>query len=70
MGLRAWSPGESIAPQLVLEFPEPKVGLNGGCLIAPDVLLLAGATDLIWRVDLPENGARGLRARLGRSMTT
>ncbi len=56
MDLRAWSPGESIAPQLVLEFPEPKVGLNGGCLIAPDVLLLAGATDLIWRVDLPENG--------------
>ena len=57
MDLRAWSPGESIiGPQLVLEFPEPKVGLNGGCLIAPDVLLIAGAANLIWRVDLPGNG--------------
>ena len=56
MDLRAWSPGESIEPQLVLELPAPKVGLNGGCLIAPDVLLIAGAADLIWRVDLPKNG--------------
>ena len=56
LNLRAWSPGGSIEPQLVLEFPEPKVGLNGGCLIAPDVLLIAGAADLIWRVDLPKNG--------------
>ena len=56
MDLRAWSPAESIGPQLVLEFPEPKVGLNGGCLIAPDVLLIAGAANLIWRVDLPKNG--------------
>ena len=51
MDLRACSPGESIGPQLVLEFPEPKVGLNGGCLIAPDVLLIAGAANLIWRVE-------------------
>ena len=39
-----------------IELPEPKVGLNGGCLIAPDVLLIAGAANLIWRVDLPKNG--------------
>ena len=51
MDLRACSPGESIGPQLVLEFPELKVGLNGGCLIAPDVLLIAGAANLIWRVE-------------------
>ena len=56
LDLRAWSPGESIEPQFVLEFPEPKVGLNGGCLIAPDVLLIAGAANLIWRVDLSKNG--------------
>ena len=55
MDLRAWSPGESIGPQLVLEFPEPKVGLHGGCLIAPNVLLITGAANLIWRVDLPKN---------------
>jgi hypothetical protein len=56
LDLRAWSPGKRIEPQFVLEFPEPKVGLNGGCLIAPDVLLIAGAANLIWRVDLPKNG--------------
>jgi hypothetical protein len=58
LDLRAWSPGESIQPRLVLEFPDPKVGLNGVCLIAPDVLLIAGATNLIWRVDLPKNGGK------------
>ena len=56
LDLRVWSPGESIEPRLMLEFPEPKVGLNGGCLITPDVLLIAGAVDLIWRVDLPKYG--------------
>jgi len=53
---RAWEPGKSIEPELVLEFPEPRVGLNGSCLIAPDILLCAGATDLIWRVDLLNEG--------------
>jgi hypothetical protein len=47
----------------VLEFPEPRVGLNGGCLIAPDTLLIAGAANLIWRVDLPKNGG-GASARV------
>ena len=63
MDLRAWTLGDSIEPQLVLEFPEPKVGLNGGCLIAPDTLLIAGAANLIWRVDLPKNGG-GASARV------
>lgn len=56
LDLRGWSPGEGIEPRVVLEFPDPKVGLNGGCLIATDVLLIAGFTDLIWRVDLPGDG--------------
>ena len=56
LDLRGWTPGGKIEPQLVLTFPEPKVGLNGGCLIAPDVLLAAGAANLIWRVDLPADG--------------
>lgn len=38
--------------------PEPQVGLNGACLLAPDVLLAAGMAELIWRVELTtERGA-------------
>jgi hypothetical protein len=50
--LTDWSPGGPITPRLVLEFPKPWVGLNGACLIAPNVLLAAGMADLIWRVDI------------------
>ena len=46
------SAGTPIKPRLALTFPEPRSGLNGACLIAPDVLLAAGMADLIWRVDL------------------
>ena len=56
LDLRGWALGDAIDPQLVLAFPEPKVGLNGGCLVAPHVLLAAGAANLIWRVDLPKEG--------------
>ena len=37
------------------------MGLNGGCLLAPDVLLAAGMADLIWRVDLAEDGTASAR---------
>ncbi len=50
--LAGWSPGGPISPRLVLAFPEPWAGLNGACLVAPDVLLAAGMAGLIWRVDL------------------
>ena len=63
LDLRGWKPGAGVNPELVLEFPEPKVGLNGGCLVARDVLLVAGATDLIWRVELPA-GSRPASARI------
>jgi hypothetical protein len=56
LDFRGWEPGDTLRPQLLLEFPEPKVGLNGSCLVAPNVLLAAGATSLIWRVDLPTDG--------------
>jgi hypothetical protein len=56
LDLRGWAPGSPVTPKLVLEFPEPKAGLNGSCLLAPGILLVAGATDLIWRVDLPADG--------------
>lgn len=59
LDLRGWKPGQAIHPQLVLEFPEPRVGLNGSCLLAPGVLLVGGATDLIWRVDLSAGGSQG-----------
>ncbi len=59
--MRDWRVGQRIEPRLVLELPEPKVGLNGGCLLAPDVLLAAGMADLIWRVDLTEGGTASAR---------
>ena len=62
--MRGWTAGEPIEPRLVLELPEPKVGLNGGCLLAPDVLLAAGAADLIWRVDLAQDGTPAARVWL------
>ena len=58
LDLRGWASGREVEPRPVLDFPEPRVGLNGGCLIAPGVLLAAGAADLIWRVDLPKDGGR------------
>ena len=59
--LRGWSPGTPIAPRLVLEFPKPWVGLNGACLIAPNVLLAAGIANLIWRVELGDNAHASAR---------
>ena len=59
--LRGWAPGQPIAPRRVLEFPRPWAGLNGACLIAPNVLLAAGVANLIWRVDLAEDGRAAVR---------
>lgn len=54
--LRDWSSGASIAPRLMLEPPEPAVGLNGACFIAPNVRLAARMAGLIWRLDLTDAG--------------
>ena len=59
--LNGWSAGAPISPRLVLEFPAPAVGLNGGCFVAPNVLLAAGVTDLIWRVDLGDRSRPSAR---------
>jgi len=59
--LTGWSPGAAITPRLVLEFPKPWVGLNGACLVAPNVLLAAGAAELIWRVDLGDDSRASAR---------
>ncbi|WP_420608351.1 hypothetical protein [Novosphingopyxis sp.] len=57
LDLSGWIPGTAVSPRQILEFPQPWAGLNGGCMIAPNVLLAAGMADLIWRVDLDGVGA-------------
>jgi sugar lactone lactonase YvrE len=56
LDLRGWVPGTSVQPTRVLTFEQP-AGLNGSCVIAPGVLLLADSlAGLIWRVDLADDG--------------
>jgi hypothetical protein len=53
LDLNGWTPGEPVEPTPVLRFPDPVRGLNGSCLIAPGLLLLADCfSSLIWRADL------------------
>src|SRR5271163_553015 len=53
---RGWVPGTPVQPIRVLTFDQPAV-LNGSCLIAPRVILLADSlAGLIWRVDLADDG--------------
>ena len=57
LDMRAWTPGEPVDPQHVLDFPEPVRGLNGSCVLAPNILLFADClAGLIWRVDLAAHG--------------
>jgi hypothetical protein len=57
LDLREWTPGSSVDPQEVLEFPKSARALNGCCLLAPNVILVADSmAGLIWRVDLPKDG--------------
>ena len=61
--LRGWAPGET-EPKIetVLTFDDRVRALNGGCLIAPTVLLLADCFGgFIWRVDLPARGIPSAR---------
>ena len=54
LDLRGWAPGEPIKLETVLQFPDTAKGLNGACLLAPKVMLVADSfASLIWRVDLP-----------------
>jgi sugar lactone lactonase YvrE len=56
--LRNWSAGNRIQPQKVLDFPGRAGGLNGSCLIGRRTILVADSmAGLIWRVDLPNDGA-------------
>jgi hypothetical protein len=54
--LRGWVPGAPVKSTRVLTFDHP-AGLNGSCLLAPGVILLADSlAGLIWCVDLAEDG--------------
>ena len=54
--LRGWVPGAPVKHTRVLTFDRP-AGLNGTCLLAPRVILLADSlAGLIWRVDLADDG--------------
>jgi hypothetical protein len=55
--MRGWAPGASANATRVLTFEQAGAVLNGCCLIAPRVILVADSVaGLIWRVDLAEDG--------------
>ena len=55
LDLRDWTPEQPLRTEAVFQFPEPVRGLNGACLIAPRILLIADCfAGLIWLVELPE----------------
>ena len=57
LDLRGWTPGTPVAPKTVARFPDSARGPNGGCMMAPGVMLVADCfASLIWRIDLPANG--------------
>jgi sugar lactone lactonase YvrE len=54
--MRGWVLGAPVTPTRVLTFDQ-RAGLNGACLLAPRVILLADSlAGLIWRVDLTGDG--------------
>ena len=62
--LTGWAPGDPISPEIIYTFDYRVRALNGGCLLAPGVMLIADSfAGLIWRVDL-DSGAHSARARV------
>ncbi len=56
LDLREWQPGTPTQPRLLCQFPKEAHGLNGCCLIAPGVILVADCfASLIWRFELKKN---------------
>ena len=57
--LRGWQPGRPLRTETVLGMPSACQSLNGGCLIAPGVLLLADSFGgMVWRIDVPKGGGK------------
>ena len=64
LDLREWSPGLPVQPEMVFCFPDAARGLNGSCLLAPCIVLVADCfAGLIWRLDLQPDG-RTMQARV------
>ena len=60
--LNGWTPGTPVSPETALTFDDRVRGLNGSCLVAPGVLLVADCfAGLIWRVDLAAEGQSSAR---------
>jgi hypothetical protein len=53
LDLNGWTPDKPVHPEPILHFPEPVRALNGSCVVAPGLILLADCfSSSIWRVDL------------------
>ncbi len=64
LDMRAWAPGLTLHSEQILQFPAEAGGLNGSCLVAPGVVLIADCfASLIWRVDL-QPGAKQPRSKV------
>jgi hypothetical protein len=63
--LRNWTPGTPVRAETVLDFGGRAGGLNGSCLLAPGVIVLADSVaGLLWRADLPAGGTATARVWL------
>jgi hypothetical protein len=52
-----WTPGSPVSPETIYTFDERVRGLNGSCLLGPNVLVIADCfAGLIWRIDLADTG--------------
>jgi hypothetical protein len=62
---RRWVPGQPLKLEKFFQVPEAARGLNGACLVAPRVMLIACCfAGSIWRVDLPATEGGKATARL------
>ncbi len=65
LDLRSWEPGSAVTPEYLCRFPDKARGLNGCCLLGPNVVLVADSfASLIWRMDLASGGEPSLRVWL------
>jgi len=59
-----WTPGAPVSPEVIYTFDDRVRGLNGSCLLGPNVLAVADCfAGLIWRIDLAGD-ARSATARV------
>ena len=64
LDLRDWQPGTPAPMETVFRFPDTAQWLNGRCLLAPGVVLIADCfAGLIWRLDV-QPGTRDMQARV------